>query len=386
MALHCVEAGWDVHVISGGLTAERPAHDLGPAENRGGVTVHRVGRARADNSFHSTARPKLGSLTASGDLVVATSDPPLVSAMAAEVAARVGARLVNWVQDVYPEGMLALGAAPPGALALARLRDTALRAASANVAIGSRMAGVLNGLGAPPATIRVIPNWADDRVIRPLPAADNPLRRAWGLGDKFVVGYSGNLGRAHEIGTVLLAAEQLRERPDIRFLFVGGGELRGELERAAAARGLSNIVLKPYQPAALLNQSLAVADVHWVSLRPELEGLVVPSKFYANAAAGRPIIAVMDGAGELAEIVRSSGCGFVVPVGDGAAFARAIETLADEPSLAIDLGRAARTMIEAQFSRSRAMRRWTDLLDELRGSPSSPLTPAPTYPTPGAPG
>jgi glycosyltransferase involved in cell wall biosynthesis len=168
---------------------------------------------------------------------------------------------------------------------------------------------------------------------------------------------------------VLLAAERLRDRSDIRFLFIGGGELRGELETEAAARGLSSILLKPYQPAEILAQSLAVADAHWVSLRAELEGLVVPSKFYANAAAGRPIIAVMEEEGELAGTVRSSGCGFVVPLGDGAALARAIQSLADDPALARKFGRAARAMIEAQFSRSHAMSRWSDLFDEFRARP-----------------
>lgn len=318
-----------------------------------------------DHSFHAGARDALVGLVGAGDVVVSMTDPPLLSAMASEVAAPAGAHLVNWVQDVYPESAMALGVRLPGARALARLRDAALRAASANVAIGRRMGEMLVERGARADTVRVIPNWTDDRIVRPLPAADNPLRREWDLEEKFVVGYSGTLGPAHDIEAVLDAAERLRDRADIVFLFIGGGELRPRLEAEFAARGLSNILLKPYQPAEILAQSLAVADIHWVSLRPELEGLLVPSKFYAVAAAGRPILAVVDSRAELAEAVRWAGCGFVVPVGDGEGFAGAVLRLADEPGHASRLGRAARTMIDTRFPRSRAMRQWIDLLRDL---------------------
>src|SRR5262249_2364813 len=147
--------------------------------------------------------------------------------------------------------------------------------------------------------------------ISPVSHADNPLRRSWGLADKFVVGYSGNLGRAHEFETVLSAAERLRGFP-IVFLFVGGGHQFDRLAQRARQRELRNFQFMPYQDAEALKSSLGVADIHIVSLRAELEGLSVPSKFYGVAAAGRPTVAIGSSDGEIARLVRQHASGLVI--------------------------------------------------------------------------
>src|SRR5690606_3131947 len=108
--------------------------------------------------------------------------------------------------------------------------------------------------------------------------------------DAFVVGYSGNFGRAHEFATLLDAAEELLRAPDIRFLMIGEGQQRGFVEAEARRRGLTNILFKPFQPSEMLSESLGVSDVHIVSLLPSLEHCIVPSKFYGVLAAGRPTI------------------------------------------------------------------------------------------------
>ena len=111
--------------------------------------------------------------------------------------------------------------------------------ASRNIVIGEHMAERLRAEGIPAQSIRVIHNWADDEIIRPIAHRDNPLRSEWNLQDKFVVGYSGNLGRAHEFQTILQAAEQLRDSPNIRFLFIGAGAGLQPLQREVDRRGLS---------------------------------------------------------------------------------------------------------------------------------------------------
>ena len=144
------------------------------------------------------------------------------------------------------------------------------------------------GAEVPPEKIKVIGNWADRALISPLPAEESALRQEWIPGDRFVVGYAGNLGRAHDIDTVLAAMTSLQQRAKnspsdlaakILFVFVGGGAGRACLKREALKRGLSNFRLMPYQPKERLGETLAVADVHLVSLNPKLEGLIVPSKF-----------------------------------------------------------------------------------------------------------
>ena len=145
---------------------------------------------------------------------------------------------------------------------------------------------------------------------------------------KFVVGYSGNLGRAHEFDTILAASEHFRNDPNIIFLFIGGGHRSDELARRVKAQELSHkFRFLPYQRDEDLKYSLSVPDVHWISLRPELEGLIVPSKFYGIAAAGRPIIAVTAKNGEIASLVRAYDCGVVVEPGNSDELAKVITDL-----------------------------------------------------------
>src|SRR5262249_31319536 len=125
------------------------------------------------------------------------------------------ARLVNWLQDIFPETAEVLGVGGRGAKALYRVlrwfRDRSLKAAHTNVVLGERMAERVCGLGISPGRVRVIANWADGKAIEPIEREANALRAAWGFGDAFVVGYSGNLGRAHEIDTLLGAMTMVED-------------------------------------------------------------------------------------------------------------------------------------------------------------------------------
>jgi glycosyltransferase involved in cell wall biosynthesis len=185
------------------------------------------------------------------------------------------------------------------------------------------------------------------------------------LTDKFVVGYSGNFGRVHEFQTLMGAAERLRARSDIVFLLIGAGAQRSVLETAASIRGVSNLVFKPYQPRGKLGQSLGAADVHVVTLRPELEGLVVPSKFYGVAAIGRPTIFIGDSQGEIATIIREADCGISVNQGDVGGMVAAVERLRDDVPLRETMGRNARAVFERRFDRELAIDAWRGLVEGL---------------------
>ena len=213
------------------------------------------------------------------------------------MARRRGSRVINWLQDIYPEVATELGVpfikGPVSAL-LSSARNASLRKADVNVVVGDRMSEKLSNFGVPSDRTTVIPNWCDDEFDRAYQIGQQPVAGMNGISrDKFVVGYSGNLGRAHEFETVLAAAERLRDNPDIIFLFIGGGHQITELARRVESQGLGDkFRFLPYQSDEVLKYSLSVPDVHWISLRPAMEGLIVPSKVYGIAAAGRPIIAV----------------------------------------------------------------------------------------------
>ena len=287
--------------------------------------------------------------------------------------------IVNWVQDVYPEVAIRYQAplirGRVGDL-LTRLRDQSLRRASANVVIGSRMADYIESRGVQRASISVIPNWVDDETIRPIGSDANPLRAKWGLSDKFVIGYSGNLGRVHEFETVLDAAKRLKGRRDLCFLFIGGGYLHEALKEALRHKGVEELaIFVPYRDQSELPSSLSAPDVHWVSLRPEFEGLIVPSKFYGVAAAGRAIISITEADGEIARLVDTHKCGAIIKPGDGQRLADLLEAMIADPALGAEWGRNARSMLDAHFSRTQAIDRWRKLVQSL--DPDSPKVSAP---------
>lgn len=379
----------DVCVITSRQRYDNPQMELPPSETIRGVTVYRVattrfgrhvliGRAIDYLTYYISASFKLLLLVRKGDIVVAKTDPPMMSVLVSPICWLRRARFVNWLQDVFPEVAQELGvgrgAAAKFAYRIMRfLRDRSLRSADVNAVLGERMSEKLMSLGVQPDRIVVTPNWADAK-IHPVEREANALRQQWGLSDAFVVGYSGNLGRAHEYGTLIdaIAFVEASQHHDtgssaheIAWLFIGGGALFETFKAAVAERNLKSVRFEPYQPRERLSESLSAADVHLVSLLPEMEGLIVPSKFYGIAAAGRPTIFIGDHDGEIARILSKHSCGLTVPVKDGAALAQAVLKLASDPDAVAAMGQRARVLSEQSYSFAKAMARWRAIFDKL---------------------
>jgi glycosyltransferase involved in cell wall biosynthesis len=356
-----------------------------PADDTlGDVAIHRLATTRFGRSrlwgraidyltFHLSAALWTLLHARRGDVCVVCTDPPLLSVTLALPLRLKGARMVNWLHDLFPEVALQLsvpGADRLGSTAL-RLRDWSLARARYNVAPIAAMTRLLGGRGVPAQTLVTIRHWADGDGIRPVRREGNALRRDWGLEDKFVVGYSGNLGRAHEFDTILDAAERLKDREDIRFLFVGNGHKRAEVERRVRDHGLDNVVFRPLQPRERLAESLGAADAHLVSLLPPLEPCIIPSKFYGILAAGRPTLFIGDLDGEVARAVDHGDCGHAVAIGDGEGLARHIVALREAPAVCDRMGANARRLFEAEYTEGRGCAEWIQLMASLLPQPEN---------------
>lgn len=379
LVFHLARGGIGVCVItSRGLYDDAEAN-LPAFETRNGVAIHRVcsarfgrrsliGRAIDYLSMYRSFALAVWRLARAGDLLIVKTDPPLLSVALAPVARLKKASLINWLQDLYPELALKLGvrALTPVAPLLVAARNASLRMAVCNVVIGERMRLRLEALGVAPERIETIPNWCDDELISSIPPESNPLRSAWGLQDRLVIGYSGNLGRAHEFATLLGAADELRDERGIVFLFIGGGHLTPRLKAEVERKGLGEMFqFRPYQDVSLLPQSLSVPDVHWISLQPAMEGLIVPSKFYGVAAVGRPTFAICDPEGEIARLVTRHDCGVVIAPGDSAGLANAIRAARDNPARRAEMGRNARNLLDRSFRKQYALERWKSLFERV---------------------
>lgn len=362
-----------IHIVTSRQRYDDASAKLPAEEAVQNVYIHRVattrfgrqnlaGRAVDYLSFYAAAFYCLLKLTRAGDTLIAKTDPPLISVIAALVAKLKRADLINWLQDLFPEVAAELGVKLARGLPckiLKSVRNKTLRQAKMNIAIGELMAERLRREGIPDSKITVIHNWADGEQLKPVPHEQNPLRMEWGLQGKFVVGYSGNLGRSHDFSTILDAAAALKDRDDIVFLLIGGGAQLPQVQRDCLDKGLSNVLFKPYQPREKLSESLSVADVHLISLKPELESLIVPSKFYGILAVGRPVIFIGDKQGELAKIIQKQSSGQIVEQNDYNHLVAAIDSQYVSEVCVLQI----RKLFEQSFSKSRAIREFSDVCE-----------------------
>jgi glycosyltransferase involved in cell wall biosynthesis len=366
----------DVHIVTSRLLYGGTGRVLSTTESCNGVMVHRVwtsafgrhSRFRVLDyiTFYLSSFLFLLVNLRKTNVVVSKTDPPVVSVVAM-IAARVrGAVHICWIQDLFPEIAERADLPLPKVLfgMIRQVRNWSLRQSWKSICIGLKMQEYLASQHVPRSCLEVIPNWFDGTLLKPMPRELNPLRRAWGLEGRFIVGYSGNLGRVHALDSVVEAARLLANRQDIVFLMIGNGARRASLERAAAVAGLENVIFREYVPREELAHSLTLPDVHLVSLKPEYEGLVVPSKVYGAMAAGVPILNIGAADGEVAELLRKGRCcGVTVACGDASDLASKVKKLADDPELTQSWGAAARAEFDQQFDRARAVRSWVQILE-----------------------
>jgi colanic acid biosynthesis glycosyl transferase WcaI len=370
--------GWEVHAVSSRQLLGAPEAALPPRDEFGGVTIHRIwtsrfgrrsiiGRVLDYSTYYVSALGWMLRHARRSDLLIVATDPPLLSVLAWFAAMFTGAIRVNWLHDLYPEVAAGMGIAIPraGYRVLQWLRDRSLRSAAMNVAIGERMASYVESRRVRRELISVIHNWSHGDQIRPVAPVDNALRQQWGFCDKFVVGYSGNMGRGHDFSTILKAAQLLQGEKDVAFVFIGAGQQLASIETQAKEMGLSNIALHPYQAPDRLSESLSVPDFHIVSLKPSLEAFMVPCKFYGVAAAGRPAIYIGDTTGEIPAILKAEDCGHAVPMGDAEGLAECILSLKRSPQHAARWAGNARNALEQRFDCRLAVGRWDAVLGRL---------------------
>jgi glycosyltransferase involved in cell wall biosynthesis len=122
-------------------------------------------------------------------------------------------------------------------------------------------------------------------------------------------------------------------------------------------------MFKPFQPRSNLGNTLTIPDVHIVSLKPALSGLIVPSKFYGALAAGRVIIFLGPETSEIARVIQDCDCGFVYEDSSAANIARTIERLRSDNELCDKLGRNARLAVDSHYNKAASLKAWQATLD-----------------------
>jgi colanic acid biosynthesis glycosyl transferase WcaI len=364
------------HSVS--VIASHPGGDTPSAEQRRGVAIVRVrvtrlnrcgllGKLADFTTFYVGCLIGLIVQVRPGDIVVALTDPPLLGAGVWLAARLRRAKVIHWAQDIYPEVAVALtGNRWLGVFA--PLRDLAWRRAEACVTLGSDMKRVLSRAGVEPRRLTVIPNWAPAGLdVQPAGTAD-ALRKKWELVGKFVVLYSGNLGRVHDLAPLLDVAERLRAQPHIVFVFVGRGAQLATLQARTDERKLKNIRFQSPQPRDQLATALSLGDLHLLTLLPGCESFVFPSKLYGIAAVGRPILFVGPPDCEIATLIKARRIGRTFSRGETVAMADTITGLSFAPTDCAALGNAASKFSADGGGLETAVRKWATLAESLEAT------------------
>lgn len=283
------------------------------------------------------------------DLVL-TVAPAFVCAPTALLTARL-ARAKSWLhlQDFEIDVAFGLGLLRGKLLQriVLRMERAILQRFNTVSTISGRMIERLLTKGVAMERTRYFPNWVD--ISRPRHgAAKGGYRAELGIPrDAVVALFSGSLAGKQGLMVIPAAASLLKGRQNTVFVVCGDGLMKADLELATA--DLPNVRLMPLQPAERLAELLGMADIHLLPQSPDAADLVLPSKLSGMLASGRPVIATCREGTEISEIV--SQCGLVVAPQDSRALARAIDKLAGDAAMRLELGRRAREFAESNFER-----------------------------------
>ncbi|NCO04476.1 MAG: glycosyltransferase family 4 protein [Alphaproteobacteria bacterium] len=321
LAKHLAAQGWDVQVLATGEKSARYEDQ--------GVHVRTIKAKPLRRSWMGYClvwiRLFLAALGAKKTSVVITlTDPPLLIFVGAIVAKLKRAKHVHWCHDVYPDLLPLFGVRLPRFVmrALHKASRRRMSKCAQIVAIGRCMSKRLAMTGVEQSNIRIIPNWSDPNIFTPAdhtlplmkPKAQMPENMFRDDSPKFRILYAGNIGKAHEVDMFLKAAEALHDHKEIEFVFVGTSEGHDRLADERAKMGLDNMKFMPYQPAPYLRTILESGDLHLVSMKDDMAGLLVPCKFYAALAVGRPTLFLGPQKSEIGKVIETYKAGKIVSV------------------------------------------------------------------------
>jgi glycosyltransferase involved in cell wall biosynthesis len=376
MAAQVAEALAQRHEVT--VVAGRPSYDPDEfypfaflrRDMRNNVAVERVGstayprhhmRRRVSNylSYLALAVPR--ALEIRSEIVLAMTDPPVAGIAGAFVARMAGRPFVYNIRDLYPDMALGSDIVKPSRWTKRweRVHRRALRQAARVIVLGEDMRTRIVSKDVAPERVVVVRDGTSFPALTP--GSDHPAVREIRCGFPFVVLHAGNLGFYGAWGTLLKAAEILSNQ-DAGFVFIGDGANRAALEASVADS--PNVRFLPFRPVEQVPQVMMAGDLHVITVRRGLEGVVVPSKIYSILAAGRPILAVAAPETDAARIVRESGCGLAVDPDDAAGVAAAIQELRNDPSRLAEMGRRARETA-GKYARVNELERFVAIIEEV---------------------
>lgn len=345
-------------------------------ENINGVNVLRIRVPEFRKSFAPSRIYNIASYFVSAvfatfraehqDFVFTISQPPVLGGLLGVIGKKIKhAKFIYNIQDFNPEQVMAVKYTKSKAVVrfMMCLDKYSCKKADKVIVVGRDMIDTLKKRFSPAGGKReempeycYINNWIDEKEIVPLPPEDPGVlafKKKYGLENKFVIMYSGNIGLYYDLINILKVIGKFRHEKKTAFLFAGDGSVMEQLKAYQEKQKLENVYFAPYQDKEKLVYSLNAGDVHFVVNAKGIKGVSVPSKLYGVMSAGKPVLGILEEGSEARLIIEESGCGLNVAPGDYQAIekliARFIRMCGTQE--AQDMGMAGRKYLTANLTK-----------------------------------
>ena len=375
-AAQVVEALSVKHQVT--VLAGRPSYDpeerhpryLWRREVRGNLAIERVGstayprfemRRRVTNylTYLSLAIPR--ALSIPSDIVLAMTDPPIEGIAGALVARLSGRPFAYNIRDMYPDMAVAGSIVRPGSFTARweAMHRWALHHASRVIVLGEDMRDRIIAKGVDPARVAI----SRDGIVVPetLPSPENSVAREIRGDFRFALVHAGNLG-FYGAWETLISAVRLLEKEGVGLVFIGEGAMKSQVQ--ALAKGSRAIRFLRFRPANEIPLVLSSGDMHVVTVKRGLEGVVVPSKLYPTLAAGRPVLGVAPEETDVVRIIRRTGCGLAADPDDPAGLAEAIRGVMHNGECLQIMARQARE-ISFSYDRVKQLEIFSETIEDV---------------------
>lgn len=258
------------------------------------------------------------------DYVFSISQPPILGGLLGVWGKWVKhAKYIYNIQDFNPEQVLAVGYSKNKFITglMMALDKFSCRQSNLIITVGRDLVETVEkrfkGKKVPKTVM--INNWIDEKEIYPLEENNEKVvafKKKYGLNGKFVIMYSGNIGLYYDLENLIKVIGKFKDEKNVAFAFVGAGSVLDKLKEYKEKEQLENVVFIPYQDKADLIYSLNAGDVHWCVNAKGIKGVSCPSKYYGLAAAGKPMIGVLESGSEVRCLIEGTHGGLCCEPGD----------------------------------------------------------------------
>ena len=301
------------------------------------------------------------------EIVITQTDPPVSGLLGIFFAKWYKAKFIYSCKDIYPEVGVITGRLTNPILnfLLKKINLLSFKSADKIICLGEDMKRRIASKDIDENKIFVIHDWADTASIYPIPESENPFILEYCLQNYFTVMYSGNIGFTQGLDRVIDVADYFKKNKKIKFLLVGEGADKINLQKLVNEQGLTNTIFLPYQPKEKLKFSLSAPNLHLITFVKGLAGVMVPSKIYGILAAGKPFIAWIDKESEIYTITEKFKCGIAVSPGDVQGMISAIEWSINNNEKLIQMGQNARQAALDFFDRKISVAKYKKIFQEI---------------------